>query len=356
MDRVHIPVLGCVNWQDVTVYSRAFNAFRERLDPRSTWLVGANGTHTDCPTSRARLVRFFDRYLKQQHDGWDATPHLLLVHELTGKTGVREKLGDDAGAWQSGFATWSAMDSAVQPLALHLQQGGRLGLASPAQTQPPDSYDYPRPSANTAVDRGGASTWWTGPTVPGGTVVYTTPALTRDAEFLGSGSADLWVSSTAPDTDVQVTLSEVRPDGQETYVENGWLRLSDRRLDAARSTVLRPYHPYRQADAEQLTPGNPELARIELLPFDHVFRAGSAVRLSIDTPGGYFQVTPLAATNTVHHQPGMDSKLVLGWLPGATAHAPLPACDTLLNQPCRPSAEPVPDGSLTIRKRRQGNR
>ena len=184
---------------------------------------------------------------------------------------------------------------------------------------------------------------------PGGTVVYTTPALTQDAEFLGSGSADLWISSTAPDTDVQVTLSEVRPDGQETYVENGWLRLSHRRLDTARSTALRPYHPYTQADAEQLTPGKPELARIEMLPFDHVFRAGSAIRLSIDAPGGWFQITPLAATNTLYHQPGMDSKLVLGWLPGATAHAPPPACDTLLNQPCRPNATPVPKGSVTIR-------
>jgi putative CocE/NonD family hydrolase len=345
IDRVHIPVLGCVNWQDTTVYSRAFNAFRERLDPRTTWLVGANGTHTDCPSSRARLVRFFDRYLKQKPDGWEATPHLLLVHEVTGKSGVREKLGDDAGAWQSGFATWSDMDSAVHPLALHLQQDARLGLAAPAGTQPPDSYDYPHPSTNTPGDFAGTSAW-KNTMVPGGTVVYTTPALTQDAEFLGSGSADLWISSTAPDTDVQVTLSEVRPDGQETYVENGWLRLSHRRLDTARSTALRPYHPYTQAEAEQLTPGKPALARIEMLPFDHVFRAGSAIRLSIDTPGGYFQITPIAAANTLYHQPGMDSKLVLGWLPGATAHAPLPACDTLLNQPCRPSATPVPKGSL----------
>jgi hypothetical protein len=45
----------------------------------------------------------------------------------------------------------------------------------------------------------------------------------------------------------------------------------------------------------------------------------------------------------------MDSKLVLGWLPGATAHAPLPACDTLLNQPCRPNATPVPGGAVAIR-------
>jgi hypothetical protein len=82
-----------------------------------------------------------------------------------------------------------------------------------------------------------------------------------------------------------------------------------------------------------------------------VFRAGSAIRLSIDAPGGWFQILPLAAVNSVHHQPGMDSTLVLGWLPGATAHAPLPACDSLLNQPCRADAEPVPKGSMTIRPR-----
>jgi putative CocE/NonD family hydrolase len=350
LDRVRIPVLGCVNWQDVTVYSRAFNAYRERLDPRTTWLVGGNGAHGDCPNSRARLVRFFDRYLKGERRGWEATPHLLLVHELTGKPGVREKLGDDAGAWQSSFATWSGMDRAVQPLALHLQQGGRLALASPGQAQPSDSYSYPTRSSNTAFDRGGSSAWWTDPTAPGGSVTYTTPALTHDAEFLGSGSADLWVSSTAPDTDVQITLSEVRPDGQETYVENGWLRLSHRRLVAARSTVLRPYHPFTQADTEVLTPGTPVPARIELLPFNHVFRAGSAIRFTIDTPGAYFQISPIAARNTIYHQRGMDSQLVLGWLAGATAHAPLPACDALLNQPCRPSGAPVPPGSLTIER------
>jgi predicted acyl esterase len=346
LDRVDVPVLGCVNWQDTTVYSRAFDAYRE-LDPSTTWLVGGNGTHSDCPSSRDRLVRFFDRYVKRKRNRWAATPHLLLVHELAGKGVVRETLGDDAGAWQSGFAKWSDVGSAIHPLALHLERGGRLGLSAPAEPQPPDGYRYPTPTANTAGDFGGSSKW-KNPTVPGGTVVYTTPALSRDAEFLGSGSADLWISSSAPDTDVQVTLSEVRPDGQETYVQNGWLRLSHRRLDAARSNTLRPDHPYTQAAAQQLTAGKPELARIELQPFNHVFRAGSAIRLSIDAPGGWFQIVPLPATNTLYHQAGMDSKLVLGWLPGATAHAPLPACDSLLNQPCRPSADPVPEGSLTI--------
>lgn len=131
-------------------------------------------------------------------------------------------------------------------------------------------------------------------------------------------------------------------------MENGWLRLSDRRLDPRKSTALLPYHPFLQADAEPLIPTQPVLARIELLPFDHVFRAGSAIRLSIDSPGGYFEIVPQPAIDQIYHQPGMDSKLVLGWLPGARAHAPLPACGSLLNQPCRSNATPVPSGALRI--------
>jgi putative CocE/NonD family hydrolase len=348
LDRVRIPVLGCVNWQDTTVYSRPFDAFSEQLDPDTTWLAGGNGAHADCPSSRARLVRFLDRYLKQRRNGWEATPHVLLAHEQSGVSDVYEAPTDHAGAWQSAFRSWSDMDAAIKPVALHLREDGRLALEPPAQREPPDEYAYPAPTANTPADFAGQS-HWSDPTAPGSTVVYTTPALEHDAEFLGGGSADLWIASTASDTDVQITLSEVRPDGQEMYVQNGWLRLSHRRLDPARSTALRPYHTHLEADAEPLTPGEPAPARVQLLPFNHVFRAGSAIRLSIDAPGGFFQMAPQPATNAVHHEPGMASRLVLGRLPGNAAQAPLPSCGTLFNQPCRASAKPVPAGGLAFR-------
>jgi putative CocE/NonD family hydrolase len=347
LGRVHVPVLGCVNWQDTTVYSRSFNELPEHLAQATTWLVGANGVHTDCPISRGRLARFFDRYLKGEQNGWEATPHLLLVHELTQPMGVLGQLPDDAGSWQTAIPQWSDLASAIRPVALHLGAGGRLSPASPGGAQAPDSYRYPTRSANDPADFGGNSSW-NNPSAPGTSVAYTTPVLARDAEFLGSGSADLWMSSTAPDTDVQVTLSEIRPDGQEMYVMNGWLRLSHRRLQRTQSTALRPWHSFKVADAQPLVPGKAVLARIELQPFNHVFRAGSAIRLSIDAPGSFFGILPLAATNTIYHQRGMDSKLVLGWLPGGRAEAPLPACGKVLNQPCRPNADAAPQGSFTI--------
>jgi len=348
LDRVHIPVLGCVNWQDTTIYSRAANGFRDHLNPDTTWLVGGNGAHADCPISRGRLQRYFDRYLKQQDNGWEQAPHVLLVHEVSGDSGVRETLNDDAGAWQTDFSSWSAMTAAIQPLELYLHGDGRMDQSAPVRIEPIAEYSYPAPTNNTPSDWTTGLNPWSDPRLPGTALTYTTPVLAEDAEFLGGGSVDLWLSSTASDTDVQVTLMELRPDGQETYVQNGWLRLSHRRLDPVRSTSLRPVHSHLELDSEPLVVGVPVAARIELLPFNHVFRAGSAIRLQIDAPGGWFQMLPVPAINRVHHPAQMPSLLRLGWLPYAKAQAALPACDSLLNQPCRPASVPAPEGVLKL--------
>lgn len=350
LDRVKIPVLGCVNWQDTTIYSRAGLAFRDRLPPATTWLVGGNGSHADCPISRERLLHFFDRYLKGMDNGWEATPRVVLMHEVAGSEAANETLrgtGEAERGWDTAFDDWAAVAAATTPLSLYLRAGGRLDTAPPDADEAADHYAYPTPTANTPPDFAGIS-FWNNPQVPAGVLTYTTPALAQDLEFFGSGSADLWLSSTAPDTDVQVTLIEARPDGQDLYVQNGWLRLSRRRLDESLSTALQPRHTHQQADLALLTPGQPVLARIELLPFNHVFRAGSAIRLQIDAPGGYFQILPAPAINSVHHAADQPSALVLGWLPEGRALTPLPACGSLRNQPCRPATTPLPAGRLHL--------
>jgi hypothetical protein len=344
--RIHVPVLGCVDWQDTTVYSRSFNEFRDDFDPGTTWVVGGDGAHTDCGITREMQVSFLDHYLKRADNGWQQTPHLLLIHEAGGDPKPNQTQ-DSMGRWQSSFATWPDVTAAIKPLALYLHAGGLLDLTRPSRPHAGDSYDYGDPTANTPADFGGNSSW-NRPTIPGGELTYTTPRLTHDVEFLGSGSANLWISSTSRDSDVQITLSDIRPDGQEQFVENGWLRLSDRKLDRHGTSVLRPLHTDLRADIEPLVPDVPVLARIELEPVDHVFRAGSAIRLSIDTPGGYFAIVRGPAIDTVQHTPGMASALVLGELSGARAHAPLPACGTLLNQPCRATTGTVPGGSLAV--------
>ena len=74
-----------------------------------------------------------------------------------------------------------------------------------------------------------------------------------------------------------------------------------------------------------------------------MFRAGSRVRLILDTPGGsravwLFQVKPLPAgtRHRIAHSATSPSAVVLPLLPGVKAPAQRPACPSLRGQPCRP--------------------
>ncbi|WP_165797493.1 CocE/NonD family hydrolase [Solimonas fluminis] len=344
---VRLPTLGCVTWQDSTVTSRAADLFAEDLPRDSTWLVANNGLHGGCAVSEDMLMRFYGRYLKAEANGWERTPRLTLHHEVPpeGDAGIERWTSPGRPAWTTSH---DRFDGGVQPLRLRLQPGGRLDLEPVAAKETVERYLYPSVSANTAYDWLAAFSRWGWPQLPGTVLNYTTPPLEQDAEFLGSGSVELWMSTPGTDADVQVTLSEVRPDGQEMYIQNGWLRLSHRHEDAARSTPLRPWHTHRAADARPLVPGEPVLARIPMLPFNHVFRAGSSIRLAIDTPNLDHGARPVPAVHAVHLGENHDSTLVLGWLRGARAGAALPGCNAVQSQPCRQDRVGVPEGRLRL--------
>ena len=83
-------------------------------------------------------------------------------------------------------------------------------------------------------------------------------------------------------------------------------------------------------------------------PFDHIFRKGSRIRISIDAAGYTLLGTSLPGVDSIFHTPGMTSSIVLGWLPWATAHAALLPCADLLNQPCQKPKGVLPSGTLNI--------
>lgn len=171
-------------------------------------------------------------------------------------------------------------------------------------------------------------------------VGFITPELTQDTVVVGPGSVDLWIKATAADTDLEVTISEVRPDGTEIYVQSGWLRASQRALDETASTPLRPVHTNLEADAADLPADEFVPVRVELFPFAHPFRAGSRIRLTIDAPGNNrpvweFRTISNGETVTIAHDADHPSQLVLSVVPVTiTAPAP-PACGSLRGEPCR---------------------
>ena len=89
--------------------------------------------------------------------------------------------------------------------------------------------------------------------------------LTSDVVAVGPASLNLWVESTAADTDLQATISEVRPNGQELFVQTGELRASDRALDPAASTATDPGAHLRRGTAP-LPPGRFTEVRIPIEP------------------------------------------------------------------------------------------
>jgi putative CocE/NonD family hydrolase len=338
--RIDVPVLGCVTWQDDEVGSRPAWTLFPRIKPSLLWLIGANGYHSQCEVNNTltqdQVVRFFDHFVRGEDNGWENTPRVQLWHEA--HTITVAGVAENVPSWVTTFGSWPPR---LNRSTLFLREGGRLTEAKPADGETPDTYVAPAPSAGTeeGIVFGQNHLLWGAPQAPGGSVAYTTPALTHDVEALGPGSLDLWLSTTSVDTDLQATVTEVRSDGQETYVARGWLRASSRKLDRKASTATFPEQTMLQSDVALLTPGSPVRARVLIFPFDHVFRTGSAIRVIVDSPsqtGGWnFASRTGAGQNTILHDRSHPSRLVLGEVPGGHAQAPLPGCNTLLNQPCR---------------------
>ena len=351
---IDVPVLTQTAWQDEQLGSRPTYAW-DLLDPDTTWMVATNGTHggfVHNPWFAELAVDFLEHTLRGgAPDGFDA-PHVQVVQEV---------LDDQSHTDIDAYDTWPVP---TEPLALYPDADGTLGLEPP--TEPAAlSYPTPLPSPGWFVEFGLLPTPiaddnYKVPVPEDGRVRLTTPPLAEDLELLGPGSVDLWLESTLPDTDLQVSLVEVRPDGQELYVQRGWLRASRRAEDPARSTVTRPFHLQTEAAAQDLVPGGVTPMRVELWPVGHVFRAGSALRLYVEAPVGatgfrQLETLPTPGVNTLHLGPDTPMRIVLSRLVDSEgAPGPMPACDTLANQACRPSPAAPPEGELVVDAGRGG--
>jgi putative CocE/NonD family hydrolase len=323
---VDVPVLSETAWQDEQVSGRVTSAY-PMLDPATTWHVVTNGNHgvsVVAPAFADMQESFFDHFLGGVANGFETTPHVQVWHEL--RTPSYEP------RWVSFYAAWP-VPSATE---YRLSADGRLvtGTGVPGAV----SYPYPAPAPNAVSAGGDPPVEGSAYALPGSGASFTTDPFGSAVELFGPASADLWISSTARDTDLQVTLSEVRPDGQETYVQRGWLRASHRALDLS-STALRPVHPSTRASIAPLVPGVPSLLRVEVFPVGHVFRAGSRLRLTVEAPSATgmraFAFLPTPAVDTVHTGGTTPSRLVIGTVPATGVVAAYPDCGSLVNQPCR---------------------
>jgi len=198
---------------------------------------------------------------------------------------------------------------------------------------------------------GNASQWqWQWDQNPAGTAVsYVSAPLRDDTTVIGAGAVHLWVRSSTPDVDLQATVSEVRPDGNETFVQNGWIRANERKLATGsdnilkqKSTLLEPIPSMLTSDVQPMPKGRFVEVVIPLYYEGHVYRAGSRIRVTLSAPNGTqpvwaFGETDPKGTSTVSiaFSRKMPSSLILPVVPGVSVPTSLPACPSLRNEPCR---------------------
>jgi len=384
-NKITVPIFLTGGWQD----EQTGPFFTELLDQftssPSVKVITYNGVHNDCfqPDALAEWKAFLDMYvarrvptmpaglitispmlfekvygsmvtvpdlkrfksvknLAEAKAKWEAEPMVQNFFESGGSTSDKGGVG---GLFSRKFAAWPPTGAKV--LRYYLHSGGKLSLSKPTAAASAASFQHdPKAGVRTNLKSGSVNSklpkWDWKALATGKAAVFETPALTADKVLLGNGSADLWVKSTATEADLQVTISEVRPDGKEMYVQSGWLRASRRKLNPALSNALWPRPSFTLKDYQPLVPGKYVLARVAFGGFGHAFRKGSKIRFTVDTPGGTrarwkFELEKVAVgtVHTIGHDVSRPSSVALSLIPGAKAEAPLPACPSLRGQPCR---------------------
>ncbi|TVS11230.1 MAG: CocE/NonD family hydrolase [Wenzhouxiangella sp.] len=356
---IAVPTLLVNAWQDEQTGSGPAKLL-ERFDPNvPARLLGMNGDHGEYFRGDiwAEVVRFLDVYLGEstaaEVAAYEAEPpvEILLEVDRDGIAASRFSLPSFEAAG-SGRRWW--------------MESGSL-FSTPAAENDTSSFNYDPPGL---LDFAGGwmmpgQNQWMPPLQDRAT--FTSAPLDSQLVMAGSGSVDLWVASSEPAVDLEVTLTEIRPDGTEMLVQSGWLRTSARALDGS-STALRPRHTHRVEDELPLDPAGFVPVRVELFPFAHVFRADSRIRVTVDGPGGNrwrWGFAPIPggsdAEVIIAHGPDHPSSVVLPVVGAAVDAGDYPDCSpaefssAVSSQPCReatglpgPEADRLPPPAVPV--------
>jgi predicted acyl esterase len=407
VNKINVPVFMACQWEDEQTGGHCADLVQHFTGTKLKWFTFTNGAHIDSldPYTFDQWYDFLELFVAHQApivnaavihaaapviyqsamgvplsdiitlpvDPIQALPtYQLALTAFEKLPEVRVLFDNGAGTSPTGSSTPGnpypgfVHDFSTLPVPGTTARTWYLGPSGALTDQPPASEEVNQYTSNANAlpltdygsNTGGGGLWgdasqwqWNWEQNPAGTAVsYVTAPLKVDTTVIGAGAVDLWIRSSTPDVDLQATISEVRPDGKETFVQNGWIRASERELATnsdnifkQMSTVLNPIPSFTAADAEPLPTGDFVKVVIPLYYEGHAYRAGSRIRVTISAPNGtqpvwsFSQTVPQGtATVSVAFSPSMPSSLVLPVVPGVAIPTPLPACPSLRNEPCRP--------------------
>jgi uncharacterized protein len=388
--KIKVPVYLACQWTDEQTGGHCPDLAQHFTGSRWKWFTFTNGVHGDSldPATFTRWYDFLELYVAHRRPDLSSAIRSVapsLYQTLLGIPGVT--LPSDAIQAQPTYAAALAAFQKLPPVRIlfdngaggatpgapvpgfersfagfpipgtqarswYLSAAGTL-LPSPATHAAADQFTWDpharAPTSFTGSDDGSPGGLWTATPRydwtqnPAGTAVsYLTAPLSANTVVVGGGAAQLWIRASAASVDLQVTVSEVRPDGTETFVQDGWLRASERKLDPAKSTLLEPVLSLRRADVAPLPRGRFTEVTVPLYYEGHAYRKGSRIRITISAPGGdqpvwaFAQTSPSGrATVSIARSPTLPSRLILAVVPGVAVPTGLPPCPGLRGEACR---------------------
>ncbi|MCW2968851.1 MAG: CocE/NonD family hydrolase [Solirubrobacteraceae bacterium] len=388
--KIKVPTYLACQWTDEQTGGHCADLVPQFTGTTHKWFTFTNGAHIDSldPATFVRWYDFLELYVAQQR------PHLTDSQKALAPTVFKSAMGvdnvtlpDDPIQSQPDYASALAAFEKLAPVRVmfdngaggsqpgapvagfeqsfsafplpgttarswYMGDGGTLTDAAPT-AQGVDGFTWDkaaRPATDFTGDTGsGTNGLWTAtppydwrPNPDGSALSYLTAPLSADTTVVGPGAVQVWLQSSTPDVDLQATVSEVRPDGMETFVQSGWLRASRRKLDPKKSTLLAPVPSLTKADAAPLPKGKWTKVIVPLYYEGHAYRAGSRIRVTITAPSGdqpiwsFGTTVPTGtASVTLAHSPAMPSRVVLPVVSGVTVPTALPPCPGLRGEPCR---------------------
>jgi predicted acyl esterase len=284
---IEVPLLSAANWGGLGLHSRGnFEGFAG-ASSEHRWLDVHTGRHEEeyyVPAGRELQRAFFDRFLHGRDNDWERRDPVTFV--------VRDPLG---GTRRAGGRAWPLPGTRWE----HWQ------LEGPGRLRPP-ADGPPEPAGTVHVPAQGEGT------------TFVSEPLARPCTLVGPAAAHLYVSSSGADADVFCTLRAFLPSGDEVTfrgandpqapLSQGWLRLSHRELDPARSRPDRPWH--RHERRLPVRPGTAYEAAVELWPTCVRLPPGS--RLAVTVGGSDFarpgSTGPFAGSGPFRHDDAHDRR------------------------------------------------
>jgi predicted acyl esterase len=391
VDKIDVPVFMACQWEDEQTGGHCPALVEQFTGTERKWFTFTNGTHVDslAPETFNRWYDFLKLYVARQAPITDSAKIRAaapLIYEAAmgvhGQTLPRDPIQEEP-TYEAALAAFERLKP-IRILFDNGAGGSQPGAPNPGFEQSFGKFPIPGTRArswylsadgalrdsrsarsgadsfrwdpnarsltnfrgDTGAGEGGLWTptpdyrWEQNPR--GSAVSYVTRPLGEDTSVIGAGAVRVWVRSSKPNVDLQATLTEVRPDGKETFVQNGWVRANMRKLDPQRSTPLEPVLSLRERDVSPMPPDRFAKVTIPLYYEGHVYRAGSRIRVIISAPNGdqpvwsFSKTEPKGrATVSIAYSKRKPSRLTLPVVPGVNVESELPPCPGLRGEPCR---------------------